>query len=101
MIKEIEEDVRNHNDIDNSHVYFLNGYLSNLKRESNFYYPACPSDSCMKKVSEDQGGFRCENCNKTYPDFKPTYMVSAKISDFTNSIYVNFAREQGDFLMGK
>lgn len=55
----------------------------------------------MKKVTEEDGRYRCENCRKTFPDFKPTYMISAKISDFTDSIYVNFAREQGNFLMGK
>jgi len=30
----------------------------------------------------------------------PTYMVTAKISDFTESIYINFAREHGASLIG-
>lgn len=33
--------------------------------------------------------------------YQPTYMITAKISDFTESIYVNFAREHGTALMGK
>jgi hypothetical protein len=33
--------------------------------------------------------------------FNPTYMITAKISDFTESIYINFAREHGNSLMGK
>jgi hypothetical protein len=33
--------------------------------------------------------------------FNPTYMITAKISDFTESIYINFAREHGNALMGK
>jgi hypothetical protein len=32
---------------------------------------------------------------------RPTYMIAAKVSDFTDSIYVNFAREHGAALMGK
>ena len=32
--------------------------------------------------------------------YQPTYMITAKISDFTESIYVNFAREHGAALMG-
>lgn len=32
--------------------------------------------------------------------YRPTYMITAKISDFTDSIYVNFAREHGAALMG-
>jgi len=32
--------------------------------------------------------------------YQPTYMITAKISDFTESIYVNFAREHGTALMG-
>jgi hypothetical protein len=28
-------------------------------------------------------------------------MITAKVSDFTDSIYVNFAREHGAALMGK
>lgn len=33
-------------------------------------------------------------------DYNPTFMITAVISDFTESIYVNFAREHGDKLMG-
>lgn len=31
----------------------------------------------------------------------PTFMIQAKITDFTDSIYINFARENGTALMGK
>jgi hypothetical protein len=37
---------------------------------------------------------------KNYMTYQPTYMITAKISDFTESIYVNFAREHGTALMG-
>jgi hypothetical protein len=59
------------------------------------------SDNCRRKVVEDAQGYRCEHCNKSFVGFKPTYMITAKVSDFTDSIYVNFAREHGSALMGK
>lgn len=44
--------------------------------------------------------YRCEACDKTFDHAVPTYMITAKIADFTDSIYVNFARDHGTALMG-
>ena len=101
MICEINESLQNENDTDQYHFYFLNGYVSRIKNDERIFYPACMSDNCRRKVTEDAQGWRCEHCNKTFMTSKPTYMITAKISDFTDSIYVNFAREHGDALLGK
>lgn len=74
--------------------------MSRIKNDERIFYPACPGDNCRRKVTEDAGGYRCENCGKTYTTFNPTFMITARISDFTDSIYVNFARDQGAALMG-
>lgn len=100
MIAEIQETLQTANDVDQFHFFFLNGYISRIKNDDRIYYPACKTETCRKKVIEDHNGFRCENCGKTTADFNPTYMFSACISDFTDSIYVNFARDQGTSLMG-
>ena len=78
----------------------MNGYLSRIKNTDRIYYLACPNDNCRKKVHEDNGRYRCDNCN-TYID-KPnaTYFFTAKISDFSESLYVNFVREQGEAIIG-
>ena len=89
------------NDTDQYHFYFLNGYVSRIKNDERIYYAACMSDNCRRKVVEDAHGYRCEHCNKTFMSYRPTYMITAKVSDFTDSIYVNFAREHGAALMGK
>ena len=86
--------------MDQFHYFFLNGYVSKIKNDDRIYYPACKTENCRKKVIEDAGGFRCENCGKSNTNFNPSYMFSACISDFTESIYVNFARDQGTSLMG-
>ena len=100
LICEINETLQEANDVDKFHFFFLNGYISRIKNDDRIYYPACKSDNCRRKVVEDSNGYRCEHCNKTFNDFNPTFMITAMISDFTESIYVNFAREHGTSLMG-
>ena len=46
------------------------------------------------------GNFRCESCNKNFNTFVPTFMITAKIADITDSVFVNFAREHGTSIMG-
>lgn len=100
LIVEINESLQEANDTDQYHFFFLNGYISRIKNDERIFYPACKSENCRRKVVEDQTGFRCESCNKTFMDYNPTYMITALISDFSESIYVNFAREHGTSLMG-
>lgn len=72
--------------------------------DKRLYYPACINDTCKKKVIEDihmgQTVYRCEACQKTFSECRPTFMITAKIADFTDSLYVNFAREHGTAIMG-
>jgi hypothetical protein len=43
----------------------------------------CPEDRCGKKVvDENNGTYRCEKCNKTYNNFKWSYMLSVGIKCF-------------------
>ena len=101
LICEINESLQNENDTDQYHFYFLNGYVSRIKNDDRIFYPACMSDNCRRKVTEDAQGWRCEHCNKFFMTYRPTYMITAKISDLTDSIYFNFAHEPGAALMGK
>ena len=101
MICEINDALQHENDTDQYHFYFLNGYVSRIKNDERIYYAACMSDNCRRKVVEEAQGYRCEHCNKSFMSYRPTYMITAKVSDFTDSIYVNFAREHGSALMGK
>ena len=100
LIKEINESLTQENDIDQNHFFFLNGYVSRIKNDDKIFYPACSSDNCRRKVVEDGGMYRCEHCQMTFQSYQPTYMIRCKISDFTESIWVNFAREHGASLMG-
>jgi len=35
---------------------------------ATLYYLSCPTDKCMRKVVEDSDGWRCEKCNKSFPE---------------------------------
>lgn len=74
--------------------------MSRIKNDERIFYAACMSDNCRRKVIEEAQGYRCEHCQKSFVSYRPTFMITAKISDFTDSIYVNFAREHGNHLMG-
>lgn len=46
-------------------------------RKENCLYQACPSKDCNKKVVDQHNGmFRCEKCDKEFPDFKYRLMLS-------------------------
>lgn len=100
LIAEINSSLQGENDTDQAHFFYINGYVARVKNDERIYYPACKGEGCRRKVIEDSNGYRCEHCNQTFADFEPTYMITAKISDFTESIHVTFAREQGTQLMG-
>ncbi|CDW77382.1 UNKNOWN [Stylonychia lemnae] len=83
------------------HIFYFNGYVLSITTDK-VIYPACQVEQCKKKVTEElDGTFRCDNCKRNFQQYSPTYMVCARITDFTQSIFVNFTREHGNDLMGK
>jgi replication factor A1 len=91
-------EIKNNSEEDS--FFFVNGYVQRIANDDKLYYNACPGDRCGRKVMDEGRGFHCENCQRTYPNCNPTYMMNARLSDFSDSMYVNFAREQGTALMG-
>lgn len=65
--------------------------------DEKILYLSCPD--CRKKVIEEDGSWRCENCNKLHETNLPTYMLSALISDVSGNLMVQFPRELGDSIM--
>lgn len=101
LISEVNDNLKEVNDIDQSHIYYINCTVNHIRQNDSLYYLACKNDNCRKKVVENNGTYHCENCQKTYDSCKPTYMIRARVSDFTDSFYVTFAREHGATLFGK
>ena len=69
--------------------YNLCAYLTDLKADK-IMYKACSADKCNKMVTDmANGNFRCEKCQKEYPEFHWRYIVRAAIADASN-YQVNF-----------
>lgn len=51
------------------------GTIVHLRKE-NCMYQACPSQDCNKKVIDQQNGlYRCEKCDREFPNFKYRMML--------------------------
>ncbi|XP_056330104.1 replication protein A 70 kDa DNA-binding subunit isoform X2 [Danio aesculapii] len=71
-------------------------------RKENCLYQACPSKDCNKKVVDQQNGmFRCEKCDKEFPDFKYRLMLSANIADFGDNQWVTCFQDSAEILLGQ
>jgi len=69
-------------------------------KKDNCMYKACPSAECNKKVIEEgDGAYRCEKCNKTYPDFKYRLMLLTNLADFTGNQWVTCFQETAQVLL--
>ncbi|CAJ1063802.1 replication protein A 70 kDa DNA-binding subunit-like isoform X2 [Xyrichtys novacula] len=70
-------------------------------RKENCLYKACPSDNCNKKVIDQQNGFfRCEKCNREFPNFKYRLLLSANLADFGDNQWVTCFQETAEVLLG-
>jgi hypothetical protein len=77
-LAEMTEQCENNEDIkySNKAAWFkVSGYCTFYQSDNvdqrPMYYMACKI--CKKKVAEDNNGYRCENCNKSFGDAVPTY----------------------------
>uniref|UniRef100_A0A8D3BCZ9 Replication protein A subunit n=1 Tax=Scophthalmus maximus TaxID=52904 RepID=A0A8D3BCZ9_SCOMX len=72
-------------------------------RKENCLYQACPSANCNKKVVDQQNGlYRCEKCNREFPNFKYRFLlyVSANLADFGDNQWVTCFQETAEVLLG-
>ncbi|XP_077336698.1 replication protein A 70 kDa DNA-binding subunit isoform X1 [Lithobates pipiens] len=71
-------------------------------RKENCMYQACPSQDCNKKVIDQQNGlFRCEKCDKEFPNFKYRLILSANIADFGENQWITCFQEAAESILGQ
>ncbi|XP_077397199.1 replication protein A 70 kDa DNA-binding subunit isoform X2 [Festucalex cinctus] len=71
-------------------------------RKENCLYQACPSQECNKKVVDQQNGmFRCEKCDKEFPNYKYRLILSANISDYGDNQWVTCFQESAEAILGQ
>jgi len=100
LIGEVEEYVRRNNS-DDTPLFFANAYVTYMKQEDRSYYPACPNESCKKKVFEDSNkGYKCDTCQTTFQTVNITYVLSGKIEDCTDNVFASFYGEPGEKILG-
>uniref|UniRef100_A0A8C5DXT3 Replication protein A subunit n=1 Tax=Gouania willdenowi TaxID=441366 RepID=A0A8C5DXT3_GOUWI len=71
-------------------------------RKENCLYQACPTQDCNKKVLDQQNGmFRCEKCDKEFPNFKYRLILSANIADYADNQWVTCFQESAEAILGQ
>jgi replication factor A1 len=69
-------------------------------KEDNFSYPGCPT--CSKKlIDEGISSWRCEKCQKTFPEPEYRYILSVSISDHTGQMWLQGFNDIGVLLLGR
>ncbi|KAK9521047.1 hypothetical protein VZT92_020886 [Zoarces viviparus] len=71
-------------------------------RKENCLYQACPSQECNKKVVDQHNGmFRCEKCDKEFPNFKYRLILSANVADYADNQWVTCFQESAEAILGQ
>lgn len=68
----------------------------------NFCYPACKTESCNNKkvVEENPGEWRCEKCDKSWPQPQYRYVLKFNVTDHTGQIWLSGFEDTGRTIMG-
>ncbi|PGH03823.1 replication factor A1 [Blastomyces parvus] len=70
-------------------------------KQDNMAYPACLTDKCNKKVLQDDNGqWRCERCDQSFPHPEHRYILSVNVCDHTGALWLNCFDEVGKLLLG-
>lgn len=71
-------------------------------RKENCIYQACPSQDCNKKVIDQQNGlYRCEKCDREFPNFKYRMILSVNIADCQENQWVTCFQESAEVILGQ
>jgi replication factor A1 len=71
-------------------------------KSGNFSYPACLKESCNKKVIDvEDGTWRCEKCDQSYPKPEYRYIMSLDVNDHTGHLLLTCFDEVGRMIIGR
>ncbi|XP_062887058.1 replication protein A 70 kDa DNA-binding subunit [Mobula hypostoma] len=86
---------------DKPDYYTTVGTIVYLRKE-NCMYQACPTADCNKKVVDQQNGlYRCEKCDREFPNFKYRMILSVNLADFGENQWVTCFQETGEAILGQ
>lgn len=68
-----------------------------LYRSENGIYKACPKEDCKKKIVDlGNGMYRCDKCNREYPNFKYLLLGSANIGDWSGNMWISLFSSEAE-----
>lgn len=71
-------------------------------KQGTFAYPACSTESCNKKVTEQADGtWQCDKCDKAHPRPQYRYIMSVNVNDHTGELWLSCFDEVGRIVMGR
>jgi replication factor A1 len=65
------------------------------------FYPACAADNCNKKVIARENDWFCESCNRSFPNPRYRYTLSANVADHTGQLWISIFDAVGSELLQK
>ncbi|KAG5891263.1 hypothetical protein JTB14_019670 [Gonioctena quinquepunctata] len=72
-----------------------------LVRSENAMYKACPTPECNKKVIDlENGMYRCEKCNREFPNFKYRLLASMNIGDWSGNQWISMFSAEVEKILG-
>ena len=73
----------------------------NMIRIENALYKSCPSEGCKKKLIDQANDmYRCEKCDKEYPNFRYRLLASLSLADWTNNQWATAFNEEAEKILG-
>ncbi|CAK9822669.1 Replication protein A 70 kDa DNA-binding subunit [Anthophora retusa] len=73
----------------------------NMIRIENSLYKACPTESCKKKlIDQSNDMYRCEKCDKEFPNYKYRLLASLSLADWTDNQWATAFSEEAEKILG-
>jgi len=70
-------------------------------KQDTFAYPACRSENCNKKVTDNgDGTWRCEKCDVSHSRPEYRYIMSVNVNDHTGQLWLSCFDDVGRIVMG-
>ncbi|XBW36073.1 hypothetical protein QEN19_001648 [Hanseniaspora menglaensis] len=77
----------------------LKGFIGKIKQQ-NFFYEACATPDCLKKVTNIGDAYSCEKCEKTHDTCLKRYTLNMQLIDPYDSIWVSCFNDVAEKLLG-
>ncbi|CAH1992742.1 unnamed protein product [Acanthoscelides obtectus] len=96
--KEVHD--RNFGNAEKGDYYQVMGTILMFRHE-NAWYKACPTETCNKKVVDlENGMYRCEKCNREFPNFKYRLLASMNVGDWSGNQWISMFSSEVEKVFG-